>query len=132
MDMALVRNQWRPDGIFSAFIDADGKQRAITLEHAYDDGNGGWKPKIPNGTYVCKRYMSPHFGFEVFQVMDVPNCQNIEIHCGNFDKDSEGCILLGEAEAMSGSAEMVTNSKVTFHEFMALQAGLDEFNLVVS
>ena len=132
MDMVLTRTSRRPDGIFSDFISNDGSFKEFTLEHAYADGNGGWMPKIPNGTYTCTRYLSPHFGYVVFQIMNVPNCQNIEIHRGNFNKDSEGCVLLGDADSFQGATEIITGSADAFNRFMTLQDGVDSFNLEVT
>ena len=131
MDCTLTRTWYRSDGIFSKLEDSDGKQIAVTLEHAYQDSAGIWSPKIPPGVYTCERYASPHFGCEVFQVMNVPNCTNIEIHWGNYDRDSDGCIILGEEITDDGKEEMVTESKVTFLSFMTMQAGLDQFQLTV-
>lgn len=142
MDMTLKRTMFRPDGIFSGLLYPDGSRFCFTLEHGFKgletypaDDSGAqltYQPKIPPGVYTCKRRHSPHFGFDVFQVMDVPNCTFIEIHPGNFDKDSDGCICLGDAIAQIGADEMVTNSRKTFDKFMALQADVETFQLTVS
>lgn len=131
MDVILKRVEFRPDGIFSELLDTNGQQIAVSIEHAYSVDSETWEPKIPQGTYICKRRLSPHFGFEVFELMNVPNCDYIEIHPGNFDRDSEGCICVGEKIAEYGSCEMITNSKATFEKFMNLQSGVDQFNLTV-
>lgn len=141
MDLTLTRNQYIASGIFGQLADEDGNIIAYTCEHAYDDGNGGWIPKVAAGSYVCQRgqhqLASMSSPFTAFQLMDVPDFQgnsvnNILIHMGNFDKDSEGCILIGQAIAGTGSSEMVTNSVATFNKFMALQSGIDQFNLTIS
>jgi Family of unknown function (DUF5675) len=130
--MRLVRDNYRPDGVFSHLLADDGTVLASTLEHSYQQPNGSWLAKIVPGTYTCQRRLSPHFGFDVFQVMNVPNCDFIEIHPGNFDKNSEGCILLGEAVLIQPSgAWMITNSRATFDKFMGGLAGTDTFTLVV-
>lgn len=135
MDLELTRQQRRADGIFSQLTDESGNIVAQTLEHAFDDGNGGFAPKIPDGTYTCQR--SPHrldgmtSDFITFQVMNVPGHSNILFHWGNWNKDSDGCILTGEAIAPSPEGQMVTNSKATWQAFMNLENGLDQFQLVV-
>jgi hypothetical protein len=136
MDITLTRTQNTPQGIFGNFTDEDGNQICVTLEHAYQNSDGTWGAKIPDGTYICQRgqhqlenMTSP---FETFEVMDVPNHSNILIHMGNFDKDSSGCILVGQAIAGSSSSEMITNSVATFNKFMQLQTGVDSFILTVT
>ena len=64
------------------------------------------KTRIPNGTYEIQfrmvdspkteRYRSrfPWFMYHL-QLMNVPNFTNVYIHIGNTDKESEGCILVG-------------------------------------
>lgn len=135
MNITLTRNQNTPEGIFGNFTDENGNQVCVTLEHAYDDGSGNWSAKIPAGTYTCQRGQHQLTGmansFETFEVTNVPGHTNILIHMGNFDKDSEGCILVGRAIAGSGSSEMITSSVLTFNAFMQLQAGLDTFTLTV-
>lgn len=136
MDLTLKREENRADGIFSTLTDSDGNVVAHCLEHAYDDGNGGWAPKIPNGTYTCKRSMHQLHGmispFETFQVMDVPNHVNILFHWGNWGSDSDGCILVGEGVAQSPKGQMITNSKATWQTLMNLELGLDTFQLTVT
>jgi len=136
MNITLTRTEKNSAGIFGHFTDENGHQICVTLEHAYDDGHGGWTAKIPSGTYTCQRGQhqlhSMTSPFETFQVMNVPGHDNILIHMGNFDKDSEGCILVGQAIAGSGANEMITSSRVTFAKFMAMQNGLDSFQLTVN
>lgn len=134
MNLILTRTDFTENGIFSTLCDTDGNQIAVTLEHAYDSGNGdgSYLPKIPVGTFTCKRSQHRLEGmtqdFTTFQVMDVPNHTNILFHWGNFNKDSDGCILLGNER----NGDMIMNSKTTFSTFMALQDGVDEFTLVVA
>jgi hypothetical protein len=136
MDITLTRTQANAAGVFGAFADAIGNPVCVTLEHAYPDGSGGWAAKIPPGTYTCQRGQHQLAGmaspFETFEVTQVPGHSNILIHMGNFDKDSEGCILVGETITGSDAGEMITNSRATFAAFMAFQDGLDSFTLTVS
>ena len=53
---------------------------------------------IPEGSYVCKRIVSPKFG-DTFQVTDVEGRSEILFHKGNTIEDSHGCILLGSSFA---------------------------------
>lgn len=49
---------------------------------------------IPKGEYRFERYLSPTKG-DCFILHDVPGRTFILIHIGNYLKDTEGCILIG-------------------------------------
>lgn len=136
MDLKLVRKQFIIDGIFSQLLQADGSLVAHTLEYAYEDSFGNYNPKLPPGVYTCVRgkhklHSTPN-PFDTFEIMNVPNCTGILFHWGNYNHDSDGCVLLGEnISTLYGHAQMIVNSKFSFHEFMELQKGVDKFTLTV-
>ncbi len=144
MDLTLTRFLSRADGIFSRLFTPDGSLLAVTLEHAYlQDSNAGaegavlvYSPKIPLGAFACHRGMhqlaSMTEPFETFEICGVQGHCNLLFHAGNFNKDSEGCILLGEDCTGSTEGEMVTNSRATFTKFMQAQTGIDSFTLTVN
>jgi hypothetical protein len=140
MDLTLTRTRFEADGIFGKLTDLNGDGVAVTLEHAYDSGlgNGSFVPKVPEGTYTCKRGQhqleSMKTPFTTFQVLDVPDHTNILIHMGNFNRDSDGCILVGKTLTINPSdpaQSMITFSDNTFKAFMTLQEGIDTFTLTV-
>lgn len=51
---------------------------------------------IPTGTYKVIVNMSPKFKRLLPRLLNVPGFDGILIHKGNSDKDSSGCVLLGE------------------------------------
>lgn len=51
---------------------------------------------IPTGTYDVIVNMSPKFKRNLPRLLNVPGFDGILIHRGNTDKDSSGCILVGE------------------------------------
>lgn len=134
MDLTLKRSGYLKTGIFGLILDsATGIQHFVSLEHAYAAGAGfTYVPKIPAGAYLCRRGMHQleHMTepFETFEVVNVPGHSNCLFHVGNYNSDSQGCILVGEALA---NDEMITNSREAFEDFMSLQQGLDEFQLAV-
>lgn len=131
MDLTLTRIHSGASGIFGIMTDMRGDSIAETLEHAYDQGEGKFAPKIPAGKYKCVRRLSPRFGFDVFMLENVPGATFIEIHPGNYNKDSDGCILVGEIISGQGPNEMISQSRLAFESLMQLQSGLNAFVLMV-
>lgn len=137
MDAILKRAIFSELGIFGTLTLGEDTDAKIfrTLEHAYEISESIWMPKIPVGTYVCKRGMHQLEGmtapFETFEILNVPGHTNILIHVGNYNKDSEGCVLIGLAAVLAGGNPMITQSREAFNEFMEMQIGVDEFTLAV-
>lgn len=82
---------------------------------------------IPAGTYTLDRRISPAFsksfeGRPLFWVYndEVPKDRYILIHHGNYEKDTEGCILLGTSIVRNneGKAHMISSSKVKVKELL--------------
>ena len=126
----LTHTHFTPDGIFGK-LEKDGTFICYTLEHSYDN-----KPKLADGNYVTKR--GPHRlhgmteDFITFEIMDVPNFDGVPVtgvlfHWGNYNKDSEGCVLMGSGETPT----MITSSKQEWTDFMASLEGVDSFDLEV-
>ena len=81
---------------------------------------------IPAGLYVCK--MGIHHGtkeYPVYELQNVPNRSNIEIHIGNFLEDTKGCILVGEELKIYENKYWVKSSTIAFHRFMNRMNGED-------
>ena len=122
MNLVLVRKECSPEGIFSELQDESGKVLFQTLERSYDN-----KPKIPDGTFTCKRRQARVTHGDAFEVMGVEGHSDLLFHIGNTQIDSQGCILLGEERR----GDAIYLSGVAFIHFMRLQAGTDEFQLTV-
>lgn len=132
MNFSLKRDVKSALGVFGVMKSEDGAHTFQTLEHAYETAPGCFMPKVAPGTYTCKRYTSPEHGV-VFVLVCVPDFQGepvsyIEIHIGNFQRDSKGCILIAIARGDS----MVIESGWAFKMFMELQKDVDCFTLTVS
>lgn len=63
--------------------------------------------------------------------MDVPNHTGILFHVGNYNDDSNGCILLGRVCVGSEKGTMITASRMTFDRFMLDLEGIEYFPLIV-
>lgn len=75
---------------------------------------------IPEGVYnVGLRYsprFTPRYGHEMLHVLDVPNFEYILFHPGNRERDTDGCILVGDAVYFnpSGTSTLV-QSRVCYN-----------------
>lgn len=137
MNLTLDRCMFEKDGIFGVLRDESDNVIAVALEHAYPK-DSRFLPKLPDGTYTCKRGMHRLHGmtnaFETFEICGVPGHTNILFHWGNYNKDSEGCVLLGRRVVQnpdSPKEQMITSSKNTFLKFMDIQKGINQFTLIV-
>lgn len=131
MDLVLARSSKRPDGIFSQLLTSEEHEVCMTLEHSYDG-----EPKLGPGRYVCERgthQLKSGHPFETFEITGVPGHSGMLFHPGNYNDDSKGCVLTGDAIAENAAThdEMLTNSRVAFARFMKLQEGVNEFWLTV-
>jgi|ERR1035437_3433898 hypothetical protein len=125
MNLILRRTVFDINGIFGELTGYG--CHFYTLEHSYNN-----QPKLPPGKYSCVRGIHKlHDGipFEAFQVMDVPGHEGILLHKGNYNSDSDGCVLIGKG--LDLSKNMITESKDAFDELMLLQSSFDSFTLTV-
>ena len=127
----IKHTEFKPDGIFGEFSFEDEGRFCFTLEHSYDN-----QPKLQPGTYTCVRGTHKlHNGvpFETFEITGVAGHAGILFHAGNFNRDSEGCVLVGHTIAVDPNTgdEMVTGSKDEFKAFMARLEGVDSWQLEV-
>lgn len=86
---------------------------AWTLEPRMDQSQG--KPyAIPPGMYDYVVGPSFRFGRNVICVLGVPGFEDIELHPGNFPRDTHGCCLVGKTQ----SENFVGESDAEFDELM--------------
>ena len=111
MKLSLQRS---PDNIGQLTI--DGMPACLVLENP--------ALKIPAGTYNIDLIYSPRFQRYNLR-LTVPGRQAIEIHTGNYYRDSEGCLITGSSEmpascnTVTGNEPFVTGSKVAYIALMA-------------
>lgn len=133
MDFTLRNRRSSVDGVFGELVDAKGTFNFVTLEHAYSDGNGHFFPKIEPGVYTCVRFQSPHLGYEVWHLTGNDSDHHFFlIHIGNYNDDSDGCILIGKGYGnKSDGGKMIVSSKQAFAALMEAQKETDSFTLTV-
>lgn len=135
MNLKLIRKEFKQSGIFGRLETEDGRLVAHTLERAYPSPanefmNNDFIPKLPHGVYRCIRGVHRLHDlkpFETFEVMRVPGATGILFHVGNYNKDSEGCILVGQGVM----ADALVYSRKAFEDFMEKQGTCTEFFLEV-
>lgn len=135
-DWLLRTTDCRLDGIFSELYKAK-DIFMVTLEHAYPN-QASWAPKIPRGaTYTCRRglHSLDHYNqgmpFETFEILGIPGHTGLLFHPGNWNKDSNGCVLTGRYIRHDAAGWWVTQSVAAYSSFMADLMGQDEFQLRV-
>lgn len=92
--------------------------RFDTLELAYLN-NERQKSCIKTGVYVVQRKTSFRHG-QCFALLNILGRDNILIHSGNFNRDTKGCILIGNGlKDIDGDFEIdVMNSKISMKNLL--------------
>lgn len=95
-------------------LSIDGKFECYTLEDVERESKIYGKTAIPKGTYEIVMTMSNRFKIVLPLLLKVPNYEGVRIHAGNYAKDTEGCILLGQTR----SVDFIGNSKKAVSNFL--------------
>lgn len=91
-----VQRLWLTPASVCGELAIDGVFQCFTLEPPVRPG----KPCcIPASTYEVLLLHSARFGFLTPHVLNVPDFSGIEIHPGNYPRDTHGCCLVGETHA---------------------------------
>ena len=101
MKLILTRHARRANYTIGRLEDENGMKICDTLEPTWGDYKGGElkipkKSAIPEGTYRVVITKSQRFGKYLPLLVGVPGFEGVRIHSGNTNKDTEGCILVGE------------------------------------
>lgn len=100
----------------------DGKFECFTLEDVVRPEKIAGCTAIPAGEYHVMINHSNRFNRPLPLLLDVPGFAGVRIHPGNTDKDTEGCILVGDSQ----SADFLGNSLIAFVRLFAkLKAEFD-------
>ena len=128
--MILVRTAYFKSGVWGVMY-RDNFPLCLTLERPFLLGEDGLTKKniscVPAGTYPIKkvtRHPGRRDAIEVWELEDVESGHRtkIQIHIGNWIKDSLGCILVGTEMSSSGDDRaMILSSGKAFRRLMALK-----------
>jgi len=97
----------------------NGNWQCYTLEDLPRPSKVPGETRIPAGNYRVTLTPSPRFKRVLPLINDVPEFSGVRIHPGNTDRDTAGCILVGQGF----KNEALTSSRVAFDQlFSRLEA----------
>jgi len=128
MKLILVRTAYFKSGVWGC-IYRDNVPVCATLERPFLLGDNGLtkvnESCVPTGTYkfdIVMRHKGQSNAYLVPELQAVPGRSRIQIHIGNWIKDSLGCILVGtEMSSSGGDCAMILSSGLAFRRLMALK-----------
>lgn len=123
MELLLPRDTFTPqscigdlsiDGIFECHV-LEPTARGLNSEMPLDKIQAvkiTGRTAIPTGRYKINLYFSPEHNRKVPILLNVPGFEYVEIHVGNWAKDSRTCLLVGTTKA----TDFVGNSVIAFNK----------------
>ncbi len=127
--MRLVRVSVLPEGAFGVLLH-QGIPFAVTLERTYEHPA---EPvvKIPPGKHRCTltRFYKGG-GYPTYEV-HVTGHSRLLFHKGNLERETDGCILVGESFTAFSGLPGIGMSGLGFDEFLRRAGNVDEFLLEV-
>lgn len=115
----LIKRKYKGDTYTIGDLFVNGRFICNTIEdkvrilNEYEDKVYG-ETAIPEGIYHVKLTYSPKFKRVLPEILNVQFFKGIRIHAGNSEKDSEGCIIVGENKVKG----KVVNSRKTLEKLM--------------
>ena len=113
-------------GTFGVLL-INGEATCVTLEK-YWYGNQPYHSCIYPGQFLVVKHTSLKYGW-TFKVLGVQGRTDILFHVGNFENDTNGCILLGEKYGVIQGKRCIKNSLLAFQNFMDKLKGVEAFKL---
>lgn len=132
MSLELKTVAIRDDGCYSVML-WQGRPFAVSVERTFDPGEAshGKQIVIPNGTFRCTATQYHRGGYATYEI-HVPGHSRVLFHKGNHEKDSLGCVIVGESFGELNGMTAVLDSRGAFSEFIRLTGGKHEFQMEVT
>jgi hypothetical protein len=113
MNLKLKREDFTEDSTIGKLYIND-VFHCFTLEDKVRDTKIQNITAIPAGKYEVIISYSNRFKQMMPLLLNVPNFQGVRIHWGNYSKDTEGCILVGNAKKVNFIGNSVAQYKKLF------------------
>jgi len=127
MRLFTLKRKYRQDEATLGFIiDENKKEICKTLENPWLD-NKPLVSCIPEGTYKVIKDNSGKFQY--WKILGVAGRDKIEIHNGNKEKDTKGCVIVGKNWAFMDDELAVNNSRKHLNYLKRNKVLPDEFML---
>ena len=110
------------------FVDGDYLCDTLEDKHREDGIKVYGETCIPQGTYKVILNYSARFKKIMPLLLNVFSFIGIRIHSGNTDKDTSGCILVGENKIKG----QLINSRVAYNNLMSLLEGETNISLTIT
>ncbi len=107
--LVLLREEFRPSDSIGRLLITNTFE-CYTLEDAYRPIKIPGETCIPYGTFEIAIIWSDHYKKMMPHVLGVPGFDGVMIHTGNTDKDTAGCILVGQQRGV----DLITQSQLAF------------------
>jgi hypothetical protein len=121
MDLSLKRTVCTKESTIGPLMIADAFE-CFMLEPPWRDNRPNVSC-IPPGRYRITLYLSPSQGYVVPFLHGVPDRTEIEMHIGNWAKDTKGCLLPG----LVAGADCVARSALAFNLLVTkIMAAIDQ------
>ena len=132
MKLVLIRHARRADYTIGRLEDENGMKICDTLEPIWRNYDGGElkipkKSAIPEGSYRVVVTKSQRFRKYLPLLVGVPGFEGVRIHAGNTNRDTEGCILVGQNLQVG----KVLWSRITLEKLMKLIENEKEIYLTI-
>lgn len=125
----LKRKYRKNEATLGTIFTIKGKEICKTLENRWHK-NKNIISCIPEGVY---KVVADNKGkFKYWQILDVKNRDNIEIHQGNLEKDTRGCIIIGKKWGFIKDELAVLSSRVTIDKLKQNKILPDKFYLKIT
>lgn len=113
MELKLIRETYTEDSTIGKLYVND-VFHCFTLEDKVRDVKIKNVTAIPAGRYKVVVDFSNRFQQLMPLLLNVPNYLGVRIHTGNYSKDTEGCILVGNTKAVN----FIGNSKKAYAKLL--------------
>ncbi len=122
-EIVIQRNQTCIDNATVGSLSVGGTEIARTLELPFKDNQNNIS-RVPAGTYDGFIRADGSKGWRI-ELKGVPGRTKVQLHVGNYTRETEGCVLLGLDAASAKSPQGVTCAVTQSKEaFGALQAAM--------